>query len=79
MQALRSERARLLSLPSEPSQVIERGTGRTVGEVWQSLDDESRRAYLLAAGVTVHVVSGAALRATPVEVGMEQEQRQYLA
>ncbi len=66
---LRAERARLLALPSEPSQVIERGTGRTVGGVWATLDDEARRSYLLAAGVTVHVLSSAALRAQP---GQEQ-------
>ena len=65
VQALRAERARLLSLPSEPSQVIERGTGRTVGETWSTLTDEQRRAYLLAAGVQVHVLSNAALRAQP--------------
>ena len=63
VQALRSERARLLALPSEPSQVIERPTGRTVGNVWKELDDEARRCYLLAAGVKVHVRSNAALRA----------------
>jgi hypothetical protein len=45
--------------------VVERGTGRTVGEVWSTLDDEQRRAYLLAAGVEVYVLSSAALRAAP--------------
>jgi len=65
IEALRTERARLLALPTEPAQVIERGTGRTVGEVWSTLDDEARRRYLLAAGVTVHVLSSAALRAQP--------------
>ncbi len=64
-QALRSERARLLALPTEAAQVVERPTGRTVGEVWLTLDDEARRAYLLAAGVKVRVRSSGALRAQP--------------
>jgi len=64
-QALRSERARLRALPTEAAQVVERPTGQTVGDVWQSLDDEARRAYLLAAGVKVRVRSSKALRADP--------------
>ncbi len=63
--ALRSERARLLALSSEPSTAIERPTGVTVGEVWSTLDDEARRSYLVAAGVKVRVVSSGALRAEP--------------
>ena len=39
---LLSERARLRSLPTEPAQVIEHPTGRTVGDVWASLDDPQR-------------------------------------
>ena len=62
---LRGERARLKALPSEPSQVVEQSTGQTVGEVWQSLDGEARRTYLLAAGVKVRVMSNGTLRTQP--------------
>ena len=59
---LLAERARLRSMPSEPAQVIERPTGRTVGDVWASLDDRQRRRFLLAAGMRVHCLSNATLR-----------------
>jgi len=65
VQALRSARARLLTLPSEPAQVIERPTGIIVSEVWQSLDDEAKRGYLLATGVKVRVRSNSDLRGEP--------------
>lgn len=64
-QSLRSERARLKALPASPIQVLERPTGRTVGDVWLSLSDQERRNYLLAAGVKVKVLSSADLRSTP--------------
>jgi len=50
-----AEQNRLLALPSEPSQVIERPTGKTVCEVWAKLTDSGKRAYLLAAGLRVRV------------------------
>jgi site-specific DNA recombinase len=52
---LRSERSKLLSLPSEPTRVIERPTGQTVADVWQSLDVAGRRAYMMASGIKVMV------------------------
>jgi DNA invertase Pin-like site-specific DNA recombinase len=64
-QALRSERARLKALPSEPSQVVERPTGITVGEVWAGLDEQARRSYLLASRIKIRVLSSAERRATP--------------
>ena len=56
-------RARLKALPTEPTQVVERPTGETVGEVWAGLTDEAKRSYLLATGVKLRVRSSAALRA----------------
>jgi site-specific DNA recombinase len=60
---LRAERARLQSLPSEPAQVTEQPTGKTVGDLWASLDDQERRRFLLAAGMKVHCMSNKTLRA----------------
>ena len=57
--ALRRERSRLRSLPSEPAQVIEHPTGRTVGEGWHPLDDQQRRRFLLSAGIQVVCFSNA--------------------
>ena len=45
--------------------MIERPTGRTVGDVWASLDDQQKRRYLLAGGIRVHVSSSAELRNKP--------------
>ena len=60
---LLAERARLRSLPSEPAQVTEHGTGRTVGDVWAALDDQQRRRFLIHGGINVFVMSNAKLRA----------------
>jgi site-specific DNA recombinase len=45
--ALRAERKRLQSLPSETGHYEVRGTGQTVAEYWSSLDDLGKRRYLL--------------------------------
>ncbi len=60
-----ADRAALLALPTEAATVIECPTGRTVGDVWTSLDQAARRGYLKAAGVEVYVLSNSALRADP--------------
>jgi site-specific DNA recombinase len=60
---LHAERARLLALPSEPAQVVKRPTGRTVGNVWASLNDAQRRRFMLSAGLKVYCLSNATLRA----------------
>ena len=60
---LRRERSRLRSLPSESTQVAERPTARTVGNVWANLDDAQRREFLLVAGMKVYCMSNATLRA----------------
>jgi site-specific DNA recombinase len=62
---LLAERARLKALPAEPGKVIEHPTGITVGNVWQGLDDQAKRNYLMSAGVKVRVLSNQDLRATP--------------
>lgn len=43
------------SAPVTPGQMIERPTGQTVAEMWQSLDLQGRRNYLSASGVQVVV------------------------
>ena len=58
-----SEHARLRSLPSEPAKVTERPTGKTVGDVWASLDESQRRRFLLATSTQVFCSSSKALRA----------------
>jgi hypothetical protein len=63
--AMLGERARLKALPAEPPQVIERPTGRTVGDLWPTLDDEAKRNYMTAAGVKVRVMSNGTLRKEP--------------
>ena len=60
---LRAERSRLLSLPSEKATATEHPTGRTVGDVWASLDDAQRRRFLLATNTQVYCLSSKALRA----------------
>jgi len=57
--ALLAERNRIKALPSSPT-TTERPTGVTVGEVWQSLDTDGRRSYLIAAGILVSAMSKAA-------------------
>lgn len=39
-----------------------------MGDTWGTLDDEARRAYLLAAGVRLHVLASPALRPQGTEV-----------
>jgi DNA invertase Pin-like site-specific DNA recombinase len=51
--------------PSEPDQIIERPTGQTVGDVWAGLTQAQRRAYLLATGMEVRVLSSGTIRKTP--------------
>jgi hypothetical protein len=55
--ALLAERARLKSLPMTPTVTDKRPTGDTIGEYWQTLeDDEARRDYLIQQlGMTVRV------------------------
>jgi DNA invertase Pin-like site-specific DNA recombinase len=65
LRALRAERTRLKALPIEPAQVIERSTGRTVADVWKTLNAEKKRQYLTAADIKVRVMSNGALRSTP--------------
>ncbi len=55
---LDEELRRLQGLPVEPSQVITRATGQTIGQVWASLGDTARRRFLLASGVKVKVAPG---------------------
>jgi Recombinase zinc beta ribbon domain/Recombinase len=59
---LRRERSRLLAMPSEPARTLERPTGKRVGDVWRSLDDEQRRRFLLAGSTRVFCMSNAAMR-----------------
>jgi site-specific DNA recombinase len=61
--ALRARRAELMAMPGEADRIEHRPTGRTVGDVWASFDQAQRRAYLVAAGIEVVVVSNAELRA----------------
>lgn len=42
---LRAELARLRSLPTRPAKVDARPDGRTIGEVWQSLDTAGKRKF----------------------------------
>jgi hypothetical protein len=52
---LLAERKRLQGLPVEPTRVEERPTGKTVADVWASLDHAGQRRYLLATGMRVIV------------------------
>jgi len=56
MARLRAERARLKALPAEADRIerIPDPSGRTVGEVWQSLDPAGRRAWLIERGWKVY-------------------------
>jgi hypothetical protein len=55
---LRSERARLQSLPAEPGRVIERDIGQTVADYWAGLDVQGRRTFLMAGDVRLEVSKG---------------------
>ena len=55
--SLLARRAELKAAPHQPSQVVERPTGRTVGALWATMDDATKRTHLLSAGVKVHAVS----------------------
>jgi len=52
---LRQELANLRSLPSAPRQVEYKPFGKTIGEVWQSLDTAGKRRFLQDSGVKFHV------------------------
>ena len=52
---LRAELANLRSLPSNPRKVEYKPSGKTIGEVWQSLDTAGKRRFLQDAGVKFHV------------------------
>ena len=52
---LRSELTRLRSLPSNPRKVEHKPSGKTIGEVWQSLDTAGKRSFLQDAGFKFHV------------------------
>jgi len=52
---LREELKNLRSLPSSPRKVEQKPSGKTIGEVWQSLDTAGKRRFLKAAGVKFHV------------------------
>jgi DNA invertase Pin-like site-specific DNA recombinase len=56
---LRGELANLRSLPSTPRKVEYKPSGKTIGEVWQSLDTAGKRRFLQDAGVRFHVSRGA--------------------
>ena len=58
--ALQTEVKRLKGLPSEATQVVEQPTGRTVGDMWLTLDPAARRRYLVASGGRVIVTPAAA-------------------
>jgi hypothetical protein len=59
---LLAERRRLQGLPVEATQVVERPTGRTVGDLWADMDHAARRRYLLASEVRVLVMPGKGAR-----------------
>jgi DNA invertase Pin-like site-specific DNA recombinase len=52
---LREELKNLRSLPSIPRKVEYKPSGKTIGEVWQSLDTAGKRRFLQDAGVNFHV------------------------
>lgn len=52
--ALRTERSRLIALPTEPDQTIERPTGVLVKDLWPTLSAQQKRSYLLAGSTKVH-------------------------
>jgi hypothetical protein len=52
---LRQELANLRSLPSAPRKVEYKPSGKTIGEVWQSLDTAGKRRFLQDSGVKFHV------------------------
>jgi len=54
LSTLRSELARLRSLPVKPAKVERKPDGKTIGEVWQSLDIPGKRKFLLDSGAKVH-------------------------
>ena len=55
---LLAERKRLQEMPATPTEVREVPTGKTVGDVWASLDHAARRRYLLATGLKVMIQPG---------------------
>ena len=65
---LLSERERLKALPSQPAQVTERPSGRTVSDTWLSLSDGQRRRFLLAGQTKVYLRSDTKLRKEGAEV-----------
>jgi ribosomal protein L29 len=52
---LRQELANLRSLLSAPRKVEYKPSGKTIGEVWQSLDGAGKRRFLQGTGVKFHV------------------------
>jgi site-specific DNA recombinase len=52
--ALLAERKRLIALPAESATVSYRADGRTVGEVWQALDERSKRQFLAKRGIKIY-------------------------
>lgn len=58
LSSLRSELARLKSLPAEPAKTTERPTGLTVAQYWDALaGEEAKRRFLLAGKVRVLAVA----------------------
>lgn len=56
--AILAELDRVQGLPPEPDQVVERPTGVTLGELWQTFGPADKRKYLMAAGIRVHAIKG---------------------
>jgi site-specific DNA recombinase len=63
---LLTEQERLEGLPAEPDTYEWAGTGRTYRDMWQSLDDEGKHAWLLRHEVRVQATAGAKRGDVPV-------------
>jgi DNA invertase Pin-like site-specific DNA recombinase len=49
--SLQAEESRIRTTPSEPSEEKQVPTGETIGQLWQRLDTQGRRVYLLGTGL----------------------------
>ena len=63
---LLAEQERLEDLPAEPDTYEWAGTGRTYRDMWQSLDDEGKHAWLLRHEVRIQATAGAKRGDEPV-------------